>query len=76
MAVTYTSTIQSQYHRELIVFQDMYGATSKLYIYANQVSFRTSLIQSRLQVAQANEANMTALLAACNPSSPPTSPPQ
>lgn len=79
MAVTCTSTLQPQYHRELIVFSDMYGATSMLYVYASQVAYRDSLISARLAIAQANEANMTALIAATAPSSPPTSltsPPQ
>lgn len=76
MAVTYTSQIQPQYHRELIIFTDMYGATSKLYIYANQAAMRDSLIKSRLAIAQANEAGMTALMLAASPSSPPSSPPQ
>jgi hypothetical protein len=70
MAVTQTSALQSQYYRELLTFVDMYGATSKLYVYASQVADRTSLIQARLTIAQTNEANMTALIAATTPAAP------
>jgi hypothetical protein len=70
MAVTQTSTLQPQFHRELVTFSDMYGATSKLYVYASQVADRTSLIQARLTIAQTNETNMTALIAATTPAPP------
>jgi hypothetical protein len=49
----------------------MYGAISKLYVYASQVANRASLIQARLTIAQTNETNMTALIAATTPA-PPT----
>jgi hypothetical protein len=71
MAVTYTSTLQPEFHRENLTFTDSFGHVSKLIIYANNFTNRTQLIQSRLQIAQANEAAMVALIAACNPSSPP-----
>jgi hypothetical protein len=67
MAVTQTSTMQPQNHRELIVFTDMYGATSRLYVYASQAANRATLIAARLTIAQNNEAAMTALLAAAAP---------
>jgi hypothetical protein len=64
MAVTYTATLEPQNHRELITYVDSFGLKSRLYIYASQVASRASVIQSHLQIAQANESNMTALQAA------------
>ena len=64
MAVTYTSALQPQNHRELVTFTDIYGATSKLYVYASQAADRASLIQARVTIMQTNETNMTALVAA------------
>lgn len=71
MAVTQTSVIQPAYHRELVTFTDSFGCSNQLYIYANQIANRDTLIAAELATMQANETSMTALVTAATPP-PPT----